>query len=128
MPGCARKAGGVVLSALGVACAAALPARAAPPGSGWDLVFADEFGGAALDTMKWNHNYSWGRTHNHRAYMRESQVIVGDGVLNLQAIAQRDPSAPAYVDTGDFGRQYLDYTSGAVNTSGKFNFTGGYIE
>ncbi|MDB5322065.1 MAG: glycosyl hydrolase, family 16 [Phycisphaerales bacterium] len=118
-----------VLSAVSVVvCAAPSIAQASPPGTGWDIVFADEFSGSALDTMKWNYNYSWGRTHNHRAYMRESQVIVGGGMLNLQAIAQRDPSAPSYVDTSDFGRQSLDYTSGAVNTSGKFNFTGGYVE
>jgi autotransporter-associated beta strand protein len=115
-------------AAFGVLFIASSSAHAAPPGSGWDLVFADEFEGTSLDTLKWNYNYSWGRTHNHQAYMRENQVQVGDGVLNLQAIAQRDPSAPSYVDTGDFGRQYLNYTSGAVNTSGKFNFTGGYVE
>src|SRR3954470_9107087 len=103
------------------ACGFAPSARANPPGSGWDLVFADEFNGSSLDTMKWNYNYTWGRTHNHAAYMKESQVIVTNGVLNLQPTAQRAPAAPAYVDTSDFGRQTLNYTSGAINSSGKFN-------
>jgi autotransporter-associated beta strand protein len=103
-------------------------AQASPPAAGYDLQFADEFGGNSLDTLKWNYNYTWGRTHNHRAYMRESQVIVAGGVLNLQAIAQRDPSAPPGIQRDDFGWQSLDYTSGAINTSGKLNLTSGYIE
>jgi autotransporter-associated beta strand protein len=100
---------------------------ASPPASDYDLTFADEFHGSSLDTLKWNYNYPWGRTHNHRAYMTESQVTVSGDRLNLQAIAQRDPNAPLYVDQGG-NRYYLDYTSGAVNTSGKYNFTYGYFE
>src|SRR5205085_6684074 len=79
----ARRATAILAGAtLGVLSITAPAARAAPPGSGWDLVFADEFEGTSLDTMKWNYNYTWGRTHNHQAYMRESQVVVGNGVLD----------------------------------------------
>lgn len=103
------------------------PALAAPPGSGWQLRFADEFLGTGLDTSKWNYNYTWGQTHNHRAYVVPEQVQVGSGVLNLQAIAQRHPSAPSGVTQG--GTWYsLDYTSGAINSSGKLNVQYGYIE
>src|SRR2546430_8320393 len=100
-------------------------AFAAP--AGYQLIFADDFNGSALDTMKWSYNYPWGHTHNHRAYMNENQAIVGGGQLDLQAIAQRDPAAPQPTTSG--GVTYsLDYTSGAVNTSGKLNFTYGYME
>lgn len=103
--------------------------HAAPPSSAYKLVFADEFSGSTLDTVKWNYNYPWGsgHTHNHAAYMDQSQVIVGNGVLNLQAIRQRHPNAQDYWHN-DFGWQVMDYTSGAINTQGKFNTTGGYFE
>ncbi len=103
-------------------------ALAAPPSSNYKIVYADEFSGTSLDTMKWNYNYSWGRTHNHRAYTDPSQVIVSGGNLNLQNIAQRHPDAPSGVNTSDFGWQSLDYTTGAINSSGKFNMTRGYVE
>ncbi|MFO7869364.1 MAG: family 16 glycosylhydrolase [Bacteroidales bacterium] len=100
------------------------------PGSGWELVFEDEFTGNQLDESKWNYNYTWGRTHNHRAYMHEDQVKVEDGKLKITAIDQRHPDAPDGTDhyADQFGYLSFDYTSGAVNTNGKFNFTYGYVE
>jgi autotransporter-associated beta strand protein len=109
-----------VVLAIGVGVGVgAAKARAAAP-AGYQLVFADEFNGSSLDTMKWNYNYPWGdgHTHNHIAWMDASQVLVGSGKLNLQAIAQKSPDAPAD----------HPYTSGAINTSGKLNLTYGYIE
>jgi autotransporter-associated beta strand protein len=102
-------------------------ALATPPGSGWGLRFSDEFDGSAIDQSKWGLNYSWGHTHNHRAYMSEKQIKVGNGAVNLQAIAQRDPAAPSGV-WADGKWLSLDYTSAAINTSGKLNFTYGYME
>ncbi|MBC7785413.1 MAG: family 16 glycosylhydrolase [Burkholderiales bacterium] len=116
----------VVAAIAGVMSGANL--HAAPPSTSYKLAFADEFNGSTLDTYKWNYNYSWGNTHNHRAYMDPAQVIVSGGQLNLKAIAQRHPSAPSGVQTGDFGWQSLDYTAGAINSQGKFNMTRGYIE
>lgn len=100
------------------------------PGTGWNLVFNDEFDGTTLDQTKWNYNYTWGRTHNHRAYMDEKQVTVSDGKLKITAIDQRHPNAPAGTNqwADQFGYMSFDYTSGAVNTNGKFNFRYGYIE
>ena len=102
-------------------------AQAAPPGTGWGLMFADEFGGSSLDTMKWNYNYSWGNTHNHQAYMDQKQVTLQNGNLVLTAVAQHFPGAPATASNG--GVTYnLDYTSSAINSSGKFNMKYGYFE
>ena len=121
------RSGAALISATG-SLAVMATAPAAPPGSGWDLTFADEFHGSTLDTMKWNYNYPWGPTHNHRAYMDPGQVTVNNDAITLRAVDQRHPAAPSGVQTGDFGWQSLDYTSGAINTNGKFNMTHGYIE
>lgn len=100
------------------------------PGAGWNIIFEDEFEGNTLDQSKWNYHYTWGHTHNHRAYMDEDQVVVADGKLKLTAIDQRHPDAPDGTDQwyDQFGYIPFDYTSGAVNTNGKFNFTYGYVE
>lgn len=97
----------------------AATARAAPPaaaGTGYDLIFADEFSGAALDTVKgWIDAYPWGRTHNHDAYMSSTNVILGDGTLTLRAQRVAQGGEP--------------FTSGAISTGySNFKFNGGYVE
>ena len=90
-------------------------AEAAPPGSGWRLQFADEFAGDTVDSLKWQTKYPWGRTHNHDAYMRDQNVVLGDGTASL--IATRE----------NFGGK--PFTSGAISTGyNKYTFTGGYVE
>lgn len=116
---------GVIVAAFAAPGAVAL--AAAPSGQGYKLVHADEFNGAALDTMKWGYNYSWSNTHNHAAYMTESQVKVGGGVLNLQAIKQRHPNARDFWHP-QFGWQPMNYTSGAIHSSGTFRAKTGYFE
>jgi autotransporter-associated beta strand protein len=82
-------------------------------------LFDDEFNGNSLDTMKWNYNYPWSQ-HGlaDDSVEQPSQVTVGNGVMTLTAIQ----SGQWYNGT------YYNYTSGAVNTEGKLNFTYGYIE
>lgn len=110
--------------------AIAVPTTAAaqlPTGTTWALVFADEFAGTTLDTMKWSPNYSWGQTHNHQAYMDPGQLTVSNGRLRITAVKERHPRAPTHaVHDGKWYR--LDYTSGAVNTANTFRFTNGYVE
>lgn len=95
--------------------------------SPWVLAFQDDFDGDSLDAKKWSKGYAWGATHNHRAYMAPEQVRIQDGKLVLEAVAKRHPSAPAGTDkyADQFGYLSFDYTSGAVHTNGKFNFTFG---
>ncbi len=103
--------------------------NAAPPAnlSGWSLVFSDEFDGSSLDKNKWNPTYNWGHTHNHRAYCVEENVSVSNGLLRIKGEAKRHPEAPATCKNGD--KIYsLDYTSGAIDTRGKFEVQYGYIE
>jgi autotransporter-associated beta strand protein len=91
-------------------------ASAAPPSSSYKLVFADEFNGAALDTVKWIDAYPWGRTHNHDAYMASSNVLFpGDGTVTLKAerVAQGGKT----------------FTSGVISTGYSLErFDGGYFE
>jgi beta-glucanase (GH16 family) len=92
-------------------------APAAPPdyeGRRWTLVFLDEFDGTSLDRSRWNHHYPWSRTHNHSAYSREENVAVTGGRLVLTAREESFGGKP--------------YTTGVVNTQGKFHATHGYIE
>lgn len=107
----------------------ALSAQATPPASlnGWNLVFDDEFDGTSLDKSKWNPTYNWGHTHNHRAYCVEENVSVSDGLLRIKGEARRHPNAPATCKNGS-DVYSLDYTSGAIDTRGKFELKGGYIE
>lgn len=103
--------------------------HADPPAnmSGWTMVFNDEFDGNSLDKSKWNPTYNWGHTHNHRAYCVEENVSVSDGFLRIKGEAKRHPEAPATCKSGD--KTYsLDYTSGAIDTRGKFEVKYGYIE
>lgn len=97
------------------------------PSGSWALAFADEFSGHELDRTKWSPNYSWGKTHNHMAYMDPGQLAVSDGRLRITAVKERHPDAPTHaVHDGKWYR--LDYTSGAVQTANTFRFTDGYVE
>jgi autotransporter-associated beta strand protein len=106
------------LAGLAALLAAVIPApsTAAPPSTAYKLVFADEFNGAALDSVKWIDAYPWGRTHNHDAYMAPSNVqFPGDGTVTLKAerVAQGGKA----------------FTSGVISTGyslGKWD--GGYFE
>ena len=97
--------------------AAPVALQAEPPaydGRRWELVFEDEFSGTALDESRWSYHYPWSRTHNHSAYSRSGNVAVRDGRLILTALEESFGGKP--------------YTTGVVNTSGKFHTTYGYIE
>lgn len=104
-----------------------MTARADPPAGGWQLLWADGFNGGALDPIKWSTNYPWGPTLNHEAYMSPDHVTVDNGVLNLTATRGIPAGAPSTTVDGT-NTFNLRYTSGAVNTSGKLNFTYGYVE
>jgi beta-glucanase (GH16 family) len=119
-----------VMIVLMLTVSVALFAQPQGPTGKWDLVFEDNFNGTSLDTKKWSYAYTWGRTHNHRAYMVDSMVRVVNGQLRIKAKKERNPSAPDGTDKwyNDFGYIPFDYTSGAINSNSKFNFTYGYLE
>jgi len=84
----------------------------------WQLAFEDEFEGDSLDTTKWNIDTGdgcpdlcgWG--NNEEQVYSEDNITVAGGILTIQ------------------GRQEADgtYTSGRVNTKGKFDFRYGKVE
>jgi len=90
------------------------PAFADPPGSGWHLIHADEFSTSAVDGVKWDTAYAWGRTHNHDAYMLDSNVTQTGGLLSLTATRQ---------PTSGKG-----FSSGVISSHGDFRYTYGYAE
>ena len=98
-------------------------AEAAPPE--WEKVWGDEFN--KFDASKWTKGYTWGRTHNHRAYVTDFAVTVRDGKLSLTASAGRPEDAPKSVKQGGKWHK-IDYTSGAIQSSGKFSITDAFVE
>ncbi len=108
------------LPAMILAAALAGPVAGSPPGPGWRNVFQDNFDGVHLDPRKWSTDYSWGHTLDHQAYMSSDQVKVRFGQLIITGIHQRHRDAPPSVIAG--GSTYpLDYTSGAIQSRGKFS-------
>ncbi len=91
------------------------PVPAAP---GWQLVFSDEFDGAALDTNKWNIQTGdgcpdlcgWG--NNELQTYTAGNIEVSGGVLNLVGRRESDGS----------------FSSARINTRGKFDFRYGRVE
>lgn len=96
-----------------------------PPGSGWSLVFSDEFNGTSLDTSKWHTCYWWATDWNQTGCSNEGngelewyqpgQVTVSNGLLNLKAEKRS-------VKAG------FPYISGMVSSHDKFDYTYGYAE
>jgi len=95
---------------------------------GYKLVFDDEFDGDTLDTSKWGYNYSWGHSHNHAAWCVPENVVVKDGILTLVGENKQHPDAVGKQGTFNNKKYDIIYTSGAVNTHHKYNFTYGYFE
>ena len=95
------------------------PVMAVPPspGSGWQLVFSDEFNGTALDLTRWNKHYWWGRTNSDNSeleYYADDAFNFQNGYLRLSA------------DRRSMGG--FQYTSGMIASHDKFSFQYGYVE
>lgn len=130
---------GLLCAGLAVLAPGLHPAAADPPqGKGYVPAFDDEFTGTSLDTAKWDYNYPWGHLHNGRAAMEPSQVEVGGGVLDLQAVWQTDPNisqythdqfgdwSGGYYDTGKNSWFPIDFTSGTIYSKQRWQY--GYFE
>jgi beta-glucanase (GH16 family) len=98
------------------------------PGTGWNLVFSDEFSGSSIDHSKWTTYLPWGgpegngRFHNNNylSYIMDDDVVVSNGSLKLLT-EHRDVVGPT---TGTI----YHYTEGLIQTAGKFSFSYGYAE
>ena len=98
----------------------------APPTDGQVRVLSESFSSPSLNTTLWNYGYPWGSYYTHRANTTPRQVrITADGLLNITATRERSINQGLWTE---FGPIDLDFTSGAVNTNGKFCIKNGYVE
>jgi len=80
----------------------------APQGQEWRLTWHDEFEGDQLDESKWNRLGDWKRRDGY--WVQEDAYLSGKGTLLLRTRKDGDR-----------------YTSGAINTAGKFEHAFGYF-
>ncbi|CAF3584548.1 unnamed protein product [Rotaria socialis] len=93
---------------------------------GQSRIFYEPFNAPPLNTSVWNTGYPWGSYYNHRANTISRQAkVTQEGFLNLTATRER--SLILGLST-EYGPIDLDFTSGAVNTNGKFCIKNGYVE
>lgn len=72
----------------------------------WNLVWQDEFNGTQLDTNKWNVLIREHSKHNELQYYVPDEVYVENGMLVIRSRIRK------------YGSK--DYTSGRLDTKGKF--------
>jgi len=85
-----------------------------PPPEGWKLVWRDEFNDRRLSPRKWNVLVREQSKHNELQYYLPDEVYLENGWLRLRSRVR------------NFGSQ--SYTSGRVDTRGKFASTYGRFE
>lgn len=102
-------------------------------GAGWELVWADEFEGDALDRSKWTPEVScWGGGNNERQCYtdRPENIAVENGLLLLKARKERftGPARPPEIAETPNPSVTQSHTSGKVRTIGKHAWRYGRIE
>lgn len=102
-------------------------------GAGWELVWADEFDGTALDRSKWTPEQScWGGGNNERQCYtdRPENIAVDGGMLLLRARKERfaGPARPPEIADWNNPTQVQSHTSGKVRTIGLHAWRYGRIE
>ena len=88
-----------------------------PPGSGWTLIFSDDFTGENVNSTYWNTQYWFGRTNQGNLefeWYQDDEVFVQNGILRLKA--QRR-AVHGY-----------KFSSGMISSHEKVSFTYGYVE
>lgn len=98
---------------LGIICANGVAAEKSAA-TKWKLVWSDEFNGKKLDSKKWNVLLREDSKHNELQYYLPDEAYVEKGSLRLRSQVR------------DYGARH--YTSGRVDTSGKFSPTYGRFE
>ncbi|HUP89516.1 MAG TPA: glycoside hydrolase family 16 protein [Longimicrobiales bacterium] len=88
--------------------------RATPNVKGWTLVWSDEFNGTKLDTTKWNVLTREQSKHDELQFYLPDEVYLEQGHLRIRSRIR------------DYGS--MKYTSGRLDTSGKFSPVYGRFE
>ncbi len=120
--------------ALALSTAYAVDSHQAEPG--WQLVWADEFDGEALDESRWTREVDcWGGGNEERQCYtaRDENVRVVDGRLVIEARLEEatGPALPQRMWGSEEDRTATNtqpFTSGRINTAGKGDWTYGRIE
>ncbi|CAF0859620.1 unnamed protein product [Didymodactylos carnosus] len=94
------------------------------PTDGLAQTLKEEFD-STLNTTLWNYGYPWGTYYNNRANMVPRQVKIIEQKVELKATAERSINVGISNEYGTFD---VDFSSGTINTNGKFCYTNGYIE
>lgn len=103
----------------------ALGLAAAAPG---ELIWSDEFDGAALSSLRWSSvDDCWGGGNDERQCYTPGNVTVADGLLRITARREshRGPAQPRRKGGPQVTRAF---TSGKIETRGKASFLYGRIE
>lgn len=130
------KAGALTAALLlfGGATAEPAPQQLAPrEGAGWELVWADEFDGVALDRSKWTPEEScWGGgNYERQCYTdRPDNIAIEGGLLLLKAKKERftGPARPPEIAENPNPEILQFYTSGKVRTRGLYAWRYGRFE
>ena len=98
--------------------------------SGWQLVWADEFDGSAIDPQKWEHEVNcWGGGNNEdQCYVADAKnSFIKDGNLHIVALKDQ-PSGPEGGGSGSDAIVSKGHSSARLRTINKGDFTYGRIE
>ncbi len=108
------------------------PPSPAPPPNFTRLAWSDEFNGAngsTPDTAKWKPEVGPGVNNELQYYTNNNNARMdGAGNLVIQARREVTPGSACPPDPLSGGSTTCQYTSGRLNTNGKFDFTYGRVE
>lgn len=94
------------------------------------LVWSDEFDtDGRPDTTKWSFEQGFARNHEAQWYQSEN-ARCEDGLLIIEAVKEKKANPWFRNGSNDWktSREYIEYTSSSMTTSGKFSFQYGRLE
>lgn len=97
---------------------------------GWELVWSDEFAtDGRLDAAIWNYENGFARNQEHQWYQPDN-AYCKDGHLIIEARREKRKNPTYKAGSSDWrsSREYIEYTSSSMTTSGKKEFLYGRFE
>jgi beta-glucanase (GH16 family) len=102
----------------------------------WELTFSDEFDLHKLDKAKWLTRYFWGDTllkdsyvnaAEKQCYVEDKNIEMANSILKIKTLREKVKGKVWNPELGFFTRDF-EYTSGIINTGGKFSQQYGLFE